>query len=67
MANPLYQALGGQQPNMMAEFQKFMQQMQGVNPYEEINKLLRSGRITQSQLNAAQQQAQQFMGMIGKR
>ena len=67
MANPLYKALNGQQPNMMTDFQKFMQQMQGVNPYEEINKLLRSGKISQNQLNAAQQQAQQIMGMFGKR
>lgn len=67
MANPLYKALGGQQPNMMTDFQKFMQQMQGVNPYDEINKLLRSGKISQSQLNAAQQQAQQIMGMFGKK
>lgn len=65
MANPLFKALGGnQQPNMLADFQRFMQQMQGVNPYEEINKLLRSGRVSQQQLNAAQQQAQQFMGMF---
>ena len=67
MANPLYKALNGQQPNMMTDFQKFMHQMQGVNPYEEINKLLRSGKISQNQLNAAQQQAQQIMGMFGKR
>ena len=65
MANPLFNALGGgQQPDMMADFRRFLQQMQGVNPYEEINKLLRSGKISQQQLNAAQQQAQQFMGMF---
>ena len=65
MSNPLFQALGGrQQPNMMGEFQRFVQQMQGVNPNEEINKLLRSGRISQQQLNQAQQMAQQFAGMM---
>ena len=64
MSNPLYQALGGSQNNPMADFQKFMQQMQGKNPNEEINKLLRSGRISQSQLNQAQQMAQQMMGMF---
>ena len=64
MSNPLYQALGGSQSNPMADFQKFMQQMQGRNPSEEINKLLRSGRISQSQLNQAQQMAQQMMGMF---
>ena len=64
MSNPLFQALGGQQPNMMGEFQKFMQQMKGVNPYQEINRMLQSGQISQQQLNEAQRQAQQFMGMF---
>lgn len=65
MSNPLFKALGGnQQPNMMADFQKFMQQMQGRNPHEEIAKLLQSGRVSQQQLNQAQQMAQQFMGMF---
>ena len=63
--NPLYQALGNQQNNMMTDFQRFMQQMQGVNPYEEINKLLQSGKISQQQLNQAQQMAQQMQGMMG--
>lgn len=64
MSNPLFQALGGKQNNMMGDFQKFMQQMQGKNPNEEIAKLLQSGRISQQQLNQAQQMAQQFMGMF---
>lgn len=65
MSNPLFQALGGnRQPNMMGEFQKFMQQMQGRNPHEEIAKLLQSGRISQQQLNQAQQMAQQFSGIF---
>ena len=34
MSNPLFQALGGSQNNPMADFQKFMQQMQGRNPNE---------------------------------
>ena len=64
MSNPLFLALGGSQPNMMGDFQKFMQQMQGINPYQEINRLLQSGRITQQQLNEAQMKAQQMMGMF---
>lgn len=64
MSNPLFQALGGNQNNMMASFQRFMQQMQGKNPSEEINKLLQSGRISQQQLNQAQQMAQQFVGIF---
>ena len=66
MSNPLFQALGGNQNNLMADFQKFMQQMQGRNPNEEINKLLRSGRISQADLNQAQQMAQQLMVMFKK-
>ena len=63
--NPLFQALGGnRQPNMMGDFQKFMQQMQGRNPHQEIANLLQSGRVSQQQLNQAQQMAQQFMGMF---
>ena len=66
MSNPLFQALGGrQQPNMMEDFQRFMQQMQGKDPNQEIAKLLQSGRISQQQLNQAQQMAQQFQGMMG--
>lgn len=66
MSNPLFQAMGAKsQPNMMADFQKFMQQMQGKNPNEEIARLLQSGKISQQQLNQAQQMAQQMQGMMG--
>ena len=66
MSNPLFQALAGNwQPNMMSQFQQFMQQMQGKDPNQEIAKLLQSGRISQQQLNHAQQMAQQFQGMMG--
>ena len=65
MPNPLFQTFGGnRQPNMMGQFQQFVQQMQGRNPHEEIAKLLQSGRVSQQQLNQAQQMAQQFMGMF---
>ena len=64
MSNPLYKALGGNQPNIMNEFQQFMSQMQGKNPYQEINKLLQSGAISQQQFNQAQQMAQQMQGMF---
>lgn len=64
MSNPLFQALGGSQNNMLGDFQKFMQQMQGKNPNEEIFKLLRSGQISQQQLNQAQNMAQQMRGLM---
>lgn len=62
MSNPLFHALN--QNSMANSFQQFMQQMQGKNPNEEIAKMLRSGRISQQQLNQAQQMAQQFAGMF---
>ena len=66
MSNPLFQALGGnQQPNMMGDLQRFLQQMQGRNPRDEINRMLQSGSITQDQLNFAQQRAQQIMNTLG--
>ena len=64
--NPVFQALGGKSQNMLGDFQRFMQQMQGKNPNEEIARLLQSGRISQQQLNQAQQMAQQFLGMLKK-
>ena len=67
MSNPLFKALGGgQQNSMMGQFQHFMQQMQGKDPNEEISKLLQSGRISQQQLNQAQQMAQQFSRMFNR-
>lgn len=65
MSNPLFNALGGgRKQNMMEDFQRFLQQMQGRNPHQEIANLLQSGRISQQQLNQAQQMAQQFAGMF---
>lgn len=70
MSNPLFGALGGGMPqgngpvNMMQQFQKFMGEMKGKNPTEELNKLLQSGKVNQQQLNQAQQMAQQMQGMF---
>lgn len=63
MPNPLYNALGGnRRPDMMADLRNFIQQMQGrgVNPYQEINRLVQSEQVTQQQLNQAQQMAHQL-------
>ncbi len=65
MANPLFNALNGGGPyRMMEQFQRFREEMEGKNPNEEINKLLQSGRISQQQLNQAQQMAQQMQGVF---
>ena len=49
---------------MMQQFQQFMSQMQGKNPNAIINEMVQSGRISQDQLNQAQQKAQQMQGMF---
>ena len=66
MPNSIFQALGGRssQPNMMQQFQSFMQQMKGKDPNAMIQELVSSGRVSQQQLDAAQKQAQQMQGMF---
>lgn len=67
MPNQLFNALGGNMipgNNMFLQFQQFRQRMQGINPHEEINKLLQSGAVSQQELNQAQQMAQQFQSMF---
>ena len=66
MSNSLFDQYGGMpNRNIIQEFQNFRKSMQGKNPQEEINKLLQSGRISQQQLNQAQQMAQQMRGFFG--
>ena len=66
MANSIFNAMkqNNKSNNFLDAFPDFMQQMKGKNPQEEINKLLQSGKVSQEQLNAAQQQAQQMQGMF---
>lgn len=74
MANPIFKALGGNMANMgggnnpFAMVQQFIQFANGFkgNPQEEVQKLLNSGRMTQEQYNALQQQASQFQSLLGK-
>ena len=63
--NPFFQAMGvNRQPNMMQQFQQFMQQMKGKDPNAMIQELVSSGRVSQQQLDQAQKQAQQMQGMF---
>lgn len=65
MSNSLFDQYGGMpNRNIVQAFQNFRKSMQGKNPQEEINKLLQSGRISQQQLNQAQQMAQQVRGIF---
>lgn len=68
MGNPLFNLLNGGRNNgpgnMIQQFQQFKKQMQGVDPQEEVQKLLQSGKISQEQLNKAQQMAHQMQGLF---
>lgn len=69
MGNPLFNMLGGGMPQnpmnkMIQDYRKFRQEMQGKNPQEEINKMLKSGKLNQNQLNQIQQRARQMQGLF---
>ena len=52
--NPFFNAMGGnKQPNMMQQFQQFMNQMKGKDPNAVIQDMMQSGKITQDQYNQA--------------
>ena len=69
--NPLFNALGGGQmpgamgqfQNMVRQFQQFKQSFQG-DPMAEVDKLVKSGKISQQQLNQLQQMAGQFQQLM---
>lgn len=71
MPNPLFNALGGNNmPNPFSEIIRQAEEMQKTfqgNPREEVQKLLNSGAMSQSQFNALSQQAQQIMQFMGKK
>ena len=64
MANPLFNQFGGQQVNPMQQLvddaKKLKQTMQ--NPRAEVERLLQSGQMSQSQFNQFSQIAQQIVG-----
>lgn len=65
MPNPIFSAMNsGTNAPMCQQFSSFMQMMRGVDPKAEIERRLRSGQVTQQQLNAAQQQAQQAQNIL---
>lgn len=61
--NPFYQAM---KPNngFAQQFQSFVQQMKGKDPNAMLNELVSSGRVSQQQLDAAQQKAREIAGMF---
>lgn len=65
-----FNSLGTQQPmngmqGMMQKFQQFQQMFRG-DPKQQIQQMLNSGKVNQSQYNQAVQMAQQFKQMFGK-
>ena len=64
MSNPLYNALGGQQMNPMAQLvanaRKLRQTMQ--NPRAEVERLVQTGQMSQQDFNRYSQIAQQIVG-----
>lgn len=65
MANPLFQALGGQaQMNPMMQLiqdARQLRQSMTTNPKEEVQKLLNSGAMSQQKFNQLAQIAQQVV------
>lgn len=49
---------------IMGQFPQFMQQMRGKDPNQVLQQMLRSGKISQQQLNQAQMAASQLQGQF---
>ncbi len=69
MSSSLYNSMGRQAQNPIGgQFQQFMGQikgqMQGRNPQDVINQMVSTGQLSQQQLNAIQQRAQQIAPML---
>ena len=67
MANPLFQALGGNQNAVNPIVQQiigFKNQFQG-DPHQKVQELLNSGKMTQEQCNSLMQQAQTILSRFG--
>ena len=68
MANPLFEALAGNQNSgmnpMIQQLMKFKNQMQG-DPQQKVQELLNSGKMTQDQCNSLVQHAQTILSQFG--
>ena len=69
MSNTLYTQMSGQMPQngmngLMQRFQQFQQMFKG-DPRQQVQQLLNSGKVTQSQYNNAVQMANQLQRMMG--
>lgn len=74
MANQLFNALGinslpapfSNMQNMMNQFEQFRKGFGNANPKEIVMNMVNSGRLSQDQLNRAQQAANQFQQFLSK-
>lgn len=65
MSNALYNQLNqNNTASMIQQFNEFRKQMQGINPKDEVMKMLQNGKINQQQLNQAQQMARQMQSLF---
>ena len=64
MSNPLYGQFGGQQVNPMQQLVEDAMQLKKTmqNPRAEVERLLQTGQMSQSQFNQFSQIAQQIVG-----
>lgn len=64
--NPM-QMFGNVQ-NMMSQFQQFRQQIekQGINPQQEVQRLLQTGQMSQQQFEQLKQMANMFSNLGAK-
>lgn len=68
MSNPLFQQMQPQGPmnNILQRFQQFQQMFKG-DPRQQVQQLLNSGKVSQTQYNNAVQMANQLQQMLGER
>lgn len=66
MSNSLFQQMQPQGPmnNILQRFQQFQQMFKG-DPRQQVQQLLNSGKVSQSQYNQAVQMANQLQRMMG--
>lgn len=66
MSNTLFQQMQPQGPmnNILQRFQQFQQMFKG-DPRQQVQQLLNSGKVSQSQYNQAVQMANQLQRMMG--
>lgn len=72
MSNPLFNMFGNQLPrnmgnfmNMLQQFDQFRRSFQG-DPRQQVQELLNSGQMSQSQFNQLQAMATQFQKIMNR-